>query len=326
MLRTLFTRRTDWTVFVLACLASLTLMVLAPSAQVRAAWFLQHTVLAPVDWVVGVWDRGAATYWENERLRSRLARLRIEADAALGDRLENERLRHLLGLKERHPYELIAAGVVGRSLDRLGGTLTLDKGGKDGILEDRAVLTPEGLVGRVERTTGHAARVLTLLNRDCAVAVRVERSRVDGVLRWEYGDRPILNLLYVSSQEDVKPGDLIVTSGLGGIFPAGIRVGRVERVGLEDTGLMKEIVVAPSVNFRSVEEVLVYSPSTLGTVVPADLFPSAPPDTAAAPAAAAPAAAAPAASAPAAAPGATARVANGAAPAPADTAGRGARP
>ncbi|MGE5176677.1 MAG: rod shape-determining protein MreC [Hyphomicrobiales bacterium] len=279
MLRNLFSRRTDWTVFVVACLVSFALMLLAPSAQVRTAWFLQHKLLAPVDWVVGLWDRGVATYWENERLRAHLARLRIESDQARADHLENERLRDLLGLKERHPYELIAARVVGRSLDRLGGSLTLDKGDRDGIRKDLAVLTPEGLVGRVERTHGHAARVLTLLNRDCAVAVRVQRSRVDGVLRWEYGDRPILNLLYVSSQEDVKPGDLIVTSGLGGIFPEGIRVGRVDRVGLEDTGLMKEIVVTPAVDFRSIEEVLVYAPTALETVVPSDLFPPEPADT-----------------------------------------------
>lgn len=281
MLRNLFSRRTDWTVFVSACAVSLTLMLLAPSDQIRAAWFLQHTVLAPVDWVVGWWDRGVATYWENERLRAHLVELEIEADAARGDRIENQRLRRLLGLKERHPYELIATRVVGRGIDRLGGTLTLDKGQTDGVLKDRAVLTPEGLVGRVERTTGHAARVLTLLNRDCAVAVRVERSRVDGVIRWEFGDRPLLNLLYVSSQEDVKPGDMVVTSGLGGIFPSGIRVGRVERVGLEDTGLMKEIEIVPAVNFRSLEEVLVYSPSTLGAVAPADLFPEERPDSAA---------------------------------------------
>jgi rod shape-determining protein MreC len=282
MLRNLFTRRTDWTVFVAACLVSLALMVLAPSAQLRTAWFLQHTLLAPVDWVVGLWDRGVATYWESQHLRATLARVRIEADEAREDRFENERLRQLLGLKERHPYELIAARVVGRSLDRLGGSLTLDKGDAEGIHQDRAVLTPDGLVGRVERAHDHTARVLTLLNRDCAVAVRVERSRVDGVLRWEYGERPLLNLLYVSSQEDVKPGDRIMTSGLGGIFPAGIRVGTVRRVGLEDTGLMKEIVVDPAVNFRSVEEVLVYSPSGLGTVVPADLFPAPAPDSAAA--------------------------------------------
>lgn len=274
MLRYFLARRTDWTVFVIACILSLSLMTLDRSGQGRAAWFLQHTLLAPVTAVVDWWDRGVGLYWDNERLRGRLTRMQIELDEATTERAENVRLRDLLGLAERHPYELIAARVVGRSLDRLGGSLAIDKGEADGVHPDRAVLTPEGLVGRVERTTAHGARVLTLLHRDCAVAARVERSRVDGVVRWEFGERPTLNLLYVSSQEDVKVGDRIQTSGLGGIFPAGIRIGTVTRIGLEDDGLMKEISVRPAVNFRTLEELLAYSPSTLPTTVPSDLFPA----------------------------------------------------
>jgi hypothetical protein len=82
----------------------------------------------------------------------------------------------------------------------------------------------------------------------------------------------VLNLHYVSSQEDVKVGDRVVTSGLGGIFPVGIRIGTVARVALDPNGLMKEILVDPAVNFRSVEEILVYTPSDLRGTAPADLF------------------------------------------------------
>ncbi len=274
MLRYFLARRTDWTVFVVACILSLSLMLLDRSGQARAAWFLQHTILAPVSAVVGFWDRGVGLYWDNERLRARLTRMQIELDEAVTERSENARLRSLLKLAERHPFELISARVVGRSLDRLGGSLTIDKGEEDGIFANRAVLTPDGLVGRVERSSAHGARVLTLLHRDCAVAARVERSRVDGVVRWEFGESPTLNLLYVSSQEDVKVGDRIQTSGLGGIFPSGIRIGTVTRIGLEENGLMKEITVRPAVNFRTLEELLAYSPSTLPTTVPSDLFPA----------------------------------------------------
>src|SRR6185312_1203357 len=167
---------------------------------------------------------------------------------------------------------LLASSVVGRSLDRLGGSLTIDKGIADGIEPGRAILTPDGLVGRVERATQHQARILTLLHRDCAVAARIDRSRIDGVMQWEFGTQPVLNLSYVSSQEDVKVGDIVVTSGLGGMFPAGIRIGTVSRVGLDANGLMKEISVRPAVDFRSLEETLVYLPSALRGSVPADLF------------------------------------------------------
>jgi rod shape-determining protein MreC len=280
MLRYLFARRTDWTIFVLACAASLTLMLLGPRSQARAAWFLQHTLLAPAEFVVGWIDRGVAVYWDNQKLRDSVTRLTLEVDEGRADRAENERLRRLLHLTERRSYELVAANVVGRSLDRLGGSLALDKGAAEGITANRAILTPDGLVGRVERTSRHSARVLTLLHRDCAVAARIERSRVDGVVRWEYGDRPMLDLLYVSSQEDVKAGDRVVTSGLGGIFPAGVRIGTVQRVALEPNGLTKEIVVKPAVDFRGLEEVLVYTPSARGSALPWDFYPTDAPDSA----------------------------------------------
>lgn len=272
MLRNLLSRRTDWTVLVVACSLSLAMMLLERHEQARVAWFIQHTLLGPFETAVGWVDHSVGVYWDNQRLRERLARLQIETDALRGEREENVRLRELLKLEERHPYSLAAANVIGRSLDRLGGSMTIDKGLAEGVEPGRAVLTPEGLVGRVERATIHQARILTLLHHDCAVAARVERSRVDGVLQWEYGTQPTLNLLYVSSQEDVKVGDLVVTSGLGGIFPLGIRIGAVSKIGLEANGLMKEISVKPAVNFRTLEEILVYLPSQLRGSSPAALF------------------------------------------------------
>jgi rod shape-determining protein MreC len=264
MFRLLFARRADWAAFTIACVLSLTLMSLGRDRQERTAWFLQHTVLAPVNAIVGWADAGVGVYWENQKLKKRLAQVQIEVDEMRTERVENARLRKLLDLSQENPSELTAARVTARSLDRLGGSLTIDKGEKDGVLPNRAVITPEGLVGRVEQVTSHEARVLTLLHRDCAVAVRVGRSRVDGVLQWEFGERPVLNLLYVSSQEDVKKGDLVISSGLGGIFPEGVRVGTVTRVGIAENGLMKEVSVKPAVNFRSLEEVLVYLPSGSG--------------------------------------------------------------
>ncbi len=285
MLRNLLFRRPDWTVFVVTTLVCLSMMFLERRAQERVVWFLQHTVLAPAEWAAGWVERGVGVYWENQGLRQRVATLRIEVDAMRAERGENARLRRLLELDQRHPYALVAADVAGRSLDRLGGSLTLNKGEEDGVTANRAILTPEGLVGRVERSTAHQARVLTILHRDCAVAARVARTRVEGVLRWDFGDQPKLHLLYISSQEDVKPGDLVVTSGQGGIFPEGVRIGTVERVALEPNGLMKEIVVATAVDFRGLEQVLVYTPATAGSVAPSDLLgEDAPADTTAAPA------------------------------------------
>jgi rod shape-determining protein MreC len=294
MLRALFTRKPDWTVFTAACFLSIVLMLLPGGAQVRVAWFLQHIVLAPVDASVAAVESFVSVHWENQKLRQRLAELRIETDALRSEREENLRLRGLLDLRGEAPHDLVAARVIGRSLDRLGGSLTLDRGADDGIGPDAVVLTPEGLVGRVERATPRWSRVLTVLHRDCAVAVRLTRSRVQGVVQWEYGERPLLDLLYVSSQEDVKPGDVVATSGMGGIFPEGIRVGTVSRVALADDRLMKRVTIEPSVSFQRLSEVLVFLPGGRG-VFPRDAYapPPAADTTGAAPDSAATAAAPP---------------------------------
>src|SRR5438093_6417043 len=271
MFRLLFARRADWAALTIACVLSVTLMLLDRGQQARAAWFLQHTVLAPVEAVVGWVDAGVGVYWENQKLKKRLAQVQIEADATRSERLENARLRRLLALSQENPSDLTAARVTSRSLDRLGGSLTIDEGSREGILPNGAVITPEGLVGRIERVAPHEARVLTLLHRDCSVAVRVGRSRVDGVVQWEFGDRPMLSLLYVSAREDVQAGDDVLTSGLGGIFPEGVRVGSVTKVNVAENGLMKEVQVRPAVNFRSLEDVLIYMPggAGLGPRIPA---------------------------------------------------------
>jgi len=285
MFRLLFARRADWAAFTIACVLSLTLMSLGRGQQERAVWFIQHTLLAPANAVVGWVDAGVGVYWENEKLKKRLAQIQMEADRMRFDRVENARLRRLLDLSQENPSDLTAARVTARSLDRLGGSLTIDKGEKDGVLPDRAVITPEGLVGRVERATAHEARVLTLLHRDCEVAVRVGKGRVDGVLEWEFGDRPTLSLLYVSAREDVKKGDWVMTSGLGGIFPEGVRVGTVARVGVAENGLMKEVSVKPAVDFRSLEDVMVYLPAGSGRGPRMPGLEATAPDSAAAPSA-----------------------------------------
>ncbi|HEY2923711.1 MAG TPA: hypothetical protein VGJ98_01955, partial [Candidatus Eisenbacteria bacterium] len=130
MFRLLFARRADWAAFTIACVASLSLMMLGRGQQARAVWFVQHTVLAPVNAVVSWIDAGVGVYWEDQKLRKRLAQVQIEADEMRAERLENARLRRLLALSQENPTDLTAARVTARSLDRLGGSLTIGKGAK----------------------------------------------------------------------------------------------------------------------------------------------------------------------------------------------------
>src|SRR5678816_2727651 len=98
MFKFLFARRGDWAAFTIACVLSLTLMSLGRGQQERAVWFLQHTVLAPVNAVLGWVDAGVGVYWENQKLKKRLAQIQIEVDAMRTDRVENARLRRVLAL------------------------------------------------------------------------------------------------------------------------------------------------------------------------------------------------------------------------------------
>jgi rod shape-determining protein MreC len=137
----------------------------------------------------------------------------------------------------------------------------VNKGKENGIALNAPVLSASGVVGRVVAVGPSAARVQLLLDRDCGVAVRVERTRVTAVVKGQVGfaDSGTLELAvkYLASLADVVPGDVVVTSGLDGIYPQGLVVGRIRSVGVA-TGLFREnATVLPSARFETLEEVLI---------------------------------------------------------------------
>jgi rod shape-determining protein MreC len=206
------------------------------------------------------WGFHRETYEENRRLKARVRQLEAEAVAAAESAREAERLRELLALRRSAPLETVAARVVARDGMPWFRSLTLDRGETDGVALDAPVLSPTGVVGRVFATGPRAARVQVLLDRDAAAGVLVERSRVPGVVSGqvsgpEAGAEDLL-LKYVPERADVAVGDLVVTSGLDGIYPKGLMVGRVRFVG-EGTSLFRDIRVEPSARFDRLEEVVV---------------------------------------------------------------------
>jgi len=139
-------------------------------------------------------------------------------------------------------------------------SLTIDKGETDGVALDAPVMSPTGVVGRVFAVGPHAARVQVLLDRDSGAGVLVERSRVPGVVSGQVSGQSSgaedLVLEYVPERSDVAVGDVVVTSGVDGIYPKGLVVGRVRYVG-KGSGLFRDIRVEPSARFDRLEEVLV---------------------------------------------------------------------
>ena len=147
-----------------------------------------------------------------------------------------------------------AAGIIAAAASPDFRTVTIDKGSSDGLLRDMAVIEPAGVVGRVVVTAPRAAKVQLLVDRNAAAGALIERSRAQGVALG-VGDE-WLRLGFVSETSDVIVGDVVVTSGIDGIFPKGFVIGRVDRI--EKNGLAYfEIVVRPAVDFSRLEEVLV---------------------------------------------------------------------
>jgi rod shape-determining protein MreC len=133
-------------------------------------------------------------------------------------------------------------------------TVTIDKGTGQGVEANMAVISPAGVVGRVILPSGRASRVQLLIDGNAAAGALIERTRVQGVVQG-FGDGS-LRMHYVPATADVKPGDLVVTSGIDGIYPKGFVIGTIEQVERGTAGY-HEITVRPAVDFTRLEEVLV---------------------------------------------------------------------
>ena len=134
-------------------------------------------------------------------------------------------------------------------------TILIDKGRNDGVVLDMAVVSAEGLVGRVIGVGKHHAKVLLILDGNSAVDAYIQSSRARGVLVGL--GRELCLLKYVQRNEDVQVGDKVISSGMGGVFPKGLLVGTVQGVVRGSSGLFQRVEVEPAVNFSRLEEVMV---------------------------------------------------------------------
>ncbi|UCG21122.1 MAG: rod shape-determining protein MreC [Deltaproteobacteria bacterium] len=192
---------------------------------------------------------------ENQVLKRELQELKLEVNRYREAHLANERLRALLNFKKSIATPLLPAQLV--AFDPAGWfqTILIDKGRNDGVVRDMAVVSAEGLVGRVIGVSNHHAKVLLILDGNSAVDAYIQRSRARGVL---VGLGLELCLLkYVQRNEDVQVGDQVISSGMGGVFPKGLLVGTVKEVVRGSSGLFQRVEVEPAVNFGRLEEVLV---------------------------------------------------------------------
>lgn len=191
---------------------------------------------------------------ENEALRQRILELEREA-VRLGEvEQTNHRFEALLGFREQLEGPAIAAQVIGKD-PKLFRTFTINRGEADGVRKGMAVVSPYGVVGQVLRASRHAARVLLITDHNSGIDAVVQRSRARGIVEGALDDGCLLK--YVRQGDDVQIGDRVVTSGLDGIFPRGIVIGRITQLHPRSRGQLLSTSIEPAVPFHLIEEVLV---------------------------------------------------------------------
>jgi rod shape-determining protein MreC len=228
-------------------------MVTPSSFRNAAASGLEWSVFFPVRAVLGWGGRSLLVGLQNKRLMRELTAERLETSRLREAGRENQTLRRLLGFRSRAGLELRPGTVVGRSIGWPGEVLWVRF--SDPVQPGFAIVSPEGLLGRLARLDGSLGFVETLWNTRVAVSVLNRRSGEQGILRWDPSQPAALSIMDVPVQADYRSGDLIVTSGMGEIFPKGIAVGTVLKGEDDPRTQLKLIRVRPVVSRGRVAEV-----------------------------------------------------------------------
>lgn len=217
----------------------------------RAAAVVTRELSAAMERAGGLFRAGA----EVQVLRDRVADLERETVRLAEIEQENRRLRHLLDFRQSLVGEVLTAGVVGRDATGLSRTITIDRGTADGVEKGAAVLAPGGIVGQVFLASPHAARVLLVTDHNSGVDAVVQRTRARGIVEGTLDGK--CGLKFVKRTEDLQVGDVVITSGLDGIFPRSLVIGVISAVDKRGQGLFQYATVEPAVDFDRLEEVLV---------------------------------------------------------------------
>jgi len=231
--------------------------------------FVKKIVLeaaAPVQKILNASIEGVSNAWmryihlvgleaDNRILKNKIAALQTELILYKEGYLEAQRLQKILSLQNDYHHSNIAAQVIGREQAALSKTFWINKGSAHGLKSGMPVIVPPGLIGRLTDVSWHSSKVLLLIDENSNVDALIQRTRVQGIVRGA-GSRGCV-VRYISKIQDVKEGDVIMTSGMSNIFPKGLLIGTVSHVDHRDVGLFLKIRVTPFVDFSTLEEVLI---------------------------------------------------------------------
>lgn len=249
-------RHSGLTLAICTCISALLLLTgeRLPTASLRGAGAF---VFSPFDRLVLAADRLAAAWRENQALHLRIAALELENQQLRSGGQENARLRQILELPGVHGTTLRPVEILSLSGEALVTAATLSSGRRAGVQEGNAVVTIDGLLGRVSEVYPEMSRATLLTDPNVAVACEVESTGVLGVARYLTAPSPRLVLTNVPLGDTVKAGARVLTSGLSQHYPRGLLVGTVARIGRDPSGLTQDIEISPAARLSKVRHAFV---------------------------------------------------------------------
>ena len=234
---------------------------------VRLIRLWANAVISPPERLIHLGGMGVAGLWsnyidllhvrqQNQDLEQTVGRLRLEEAALLEDARQGQRLRALLGFQQRYIYATLAAQAYGSSGSNRSHVFYIDKGARDGLKPDMAVITADGIVGKVRDVFPHSAQVLAVNDSTSGAGVILETTRIRGILRGDATGR--LEVVGVTADQRIQPGEHVLTAGGDLIFPRGLPVGVVEEVERDpDRDGLVDIILKPAAHLDRLDEVLV---------------------------------------------------------------------
>jgi rod shape-determining protein MreC len=268
-----FFRRHTGTIFgITLCIISV-LLILFPFPEGTKGAVVKRTflvILSPIQKLIVSFGEDTRSLWErmtvlrdaaeeNREMKKLLERISTKYDTLKTLYIEaeqkNRRLEELLGLREESPYELLPARVIGRDPALLSTGVLIDRGSKDHITTEMPVISVGGIVGIVIEVSDESSEIMLINDKKCRVDVIFQENRARGVL--EGAADGSLCVSYVDRAEEIQTGDIVITSGMDGIFPKGMPVGEVGEVKKHGSGIFQTIILSPAVDLTRLEEVLI---------------------------------------------------------------------
>jgi rod shape-determining protein MreC len=204
---------------------------------------------------------------ENEGLKKQVDGLEKENRDLKEFRQENKDLRKALNIKDQFAsFEPIGANIIAKNAGNWFDTFVIDRGNKDKIAKDMPVITSDGLVGRISEPNSISSKVEALIDKNTVISARISQKgdlvRVKGDM--QYSDKGLCVMDRIPPEADIVVGDIVETSGIGGIYPRGILIGKIIEIRKSDDAINKYAIIQPAVDFRRLDEVIILKSNSGG--------------------------------------------------------------